>query len=60
MVLYPIIIFTNLSVFFFISISLIFLPQIYTNGVQGIRPDTSSPYYKKFLPVRFLLIVIGP
>ena len=55
--MYPILIYTNLSIFFFIGISLLFVPQIYTNAVQGHRPDVSSPYYKKFLTVRFLIIV---
>ena len=55
--MYPLLIYTNLSIFFFIGLSLLFVPQIYTNGFQGHRPDISSPYYKKFLSVRFLLIV---
>ena len=56
--MYPLLIYTNLSIFFFIGLSLVFVPQIYTNGIQGHRPDISSPYYKKFLSVRFLIIVI--
>lgn len=56
--MYPLLIFTNLSSFFFIIVSLIMLPQIYTNAMQGQRPNISSPYYSKFLTYRFLLIVI--
>lgn len=56
--MYPLLIITNLSSFFFILISLIMVPQIYTNAMQGQRPNISSAYYSKFLTYRFLLIVI--
>lgn len=57
LLMYPILIYTNLSPLLFIGFSLIFLPQIYTNAVNGHRPDISSPYYTKFLSLRFLLVV---
>lgn len=55
--MYPLLIITNLSSFFFILISLIMVPQIYTNAMQGQRPNISSAYYSKFLTYRFLLIL---
>ena len=55
---YPILIFSNLSPVFFISISLIFFPQLYHNGMIGYRPSLQAPYYSKFLLVRFLIIVL--
>ena len=58
MLVYPILVFSNFSTLFFIIISLIFLPQIYINGRNGIRPEFQSPYYSKFLLSRYLLIVI--
>lgn len=57
LLMYPILIYTNLSIFFFIGISLVFIPQIYANGIEGHRPNISSPYYQKFLLIRFLLVV---
>lgn len=37
--MYPLLVYTNLSSFFFIAISLIIVPQIYTNAIQGQRPN---------------------
>ncbi len=55
--MYPLLIYTNLSAFFFIFISLIMIPQIYSNAMQGHRPNVTSAFYTKFLSFRFLLIV---
>jgi hypothetical protein len=58
MLIYPILLLTNFNFILFIFISLIFLPQIYNNAVTGSRPDICSPYYSKFLLIRFVLIVL--
>jgi hypothetical protein len=58
MFLYPILYIANFNWLFFIGISCILFPQIYTNGKTGIRPDLNSPYYLKFILVRFAIIVI--
>lgn len=55
--MYPLLVYTNLSWFFFVGISLIMFPQIYSNAMQGLRPNVGSAYYSKFLAFRFLLIV---
>lgn len=55
--IYPILIYCNLSAFFFIIISLIMVPQIYCNALMGKRPNIASVYYTRFLSFRFLLIV---
>lgn len=55
--MYPLLIYTNLRAFFFIGISLIMIPQIYSNAINGHRPNFGSAYYMKFLSFRFLLIV---
>jgi len=38
MLIYPILLIANFNILFFIGISLLFLPQIYINAVNGIRP----------------------
>lgn len=58
LLVYPILLFTNLNSWLFIAISLIFVPQIWVNAQKGIRPDLNHPYYSKFLMLRFLIIVI--
>ena len=55
--IYPIIILTNFNWLFFIGLSCIIFPQIYTNGTINIRPDLSSAYYSQYLLSRFILIV---
>ena len=55
---YPILILSNLSGLFFVTISLIFIPQLYHNGMVGHRPSLRNPYYTKFLLVRFLIFVL--
>ena len=57
LLIYPLLLLTNLNTYLFITISLIFLPQIYVNARKGIRPDLAHPYYSKFLMFRFLIIV---
>ena len=57
LLIYPILLYSNLNAFFFLCICLLFFPQIYHNGVVSHRPNISSPYYQKFLLIRFLLIV---
>lgn len=57
LLVYPILLFTNLNSWLFIGISLLFLPQIYVNALKGIRPDLNHPYYSKFLMFRFVIIV---
>ena len=57
LLVYPILLFTNLNQWLFIGISLIFLPQIYVNAQKGIRPDLNHPYYSKFLMFRFIIVV---
>lgn len=59
LMVYPIIIFTNLSWVLFIGLSLIGFPQIYVNGINGIRPNFSSHYYTRYLLSRLLIIVIN-
>lgn len=57
LLIYPLLLLTNLNEWLFIAISLIFLPQIYVNAQKGVRPDLNHPYYSKFLMFRFLIIV---
>lgn len=57
LLVYPILLFTNLNSWLFIGISLLFLPQIYVNAQKGIRPDLNHPFYSKFLMFRFILVV---
>ena len=55
--LYPIIIISNFNSLFFIALSCIVFPQIYSNGVNNIRPKVLSAYYSQYLFSRFLIIV---
>jgi hypothetical protein len=55
--IYPILLFTNLNWMLYIGLSSILFPQIYTNGVNGHRPDLTSNYYIKYILSRYLLIV---
>ena len=57
LLVYPVLLFTNLNSWLFIGVSLLFLPQMYTNAQKGIRPDLNHPYYSHFLMVRFITIV---
>jgi len=57
LLVYPILLLTNLNQWLFIGMSLIFLPQIYVNAQKGIRPDLNHPYYNKFLMFRFIIVV---
>lgn len=58
LLIYPILLFTNLNWAFYIGLSCILFPQIYTNGVNGYRPDLTSGYYLKYILSRYLLIVM--
>jgi hypothetical protein len=55
--IYPLLLFTNINWILFIFMSSIFFPQIYTNGMNGIRPDITSSYYMRYLLSRMLIIV---
>ena len=55
--IYPLFLLTNMNWVFYIMMSCIVFPQIYTNGLNNYRPDVSSMYYTKYLFSRFLLIV---
>ncbi len=55
--IYPFILITNFNWVFFITMSCILFPQIYTNGFINIRPDLSSVYYTHYIMSRFILIV---
>lgn len=43
--MYPLIVLTNLGTPLFLAFTLIFLPQIYNNAVIGKRPNPNSIYY---------------
>lgn len=58
LLVYPILYYTNLSAYLFIALSLILFPQIVVNGQQSHRPNLYSPYYKQFVPIRYLLFVL--
>lgn len=58
LLVYPIIVLTNFNRIFFLLLSIIFLPQIYLNGINGTRPNPASKYYRHFLLYRFVLVVI--
>lgn len=58
--LYPLLMFTNFSAPLFLLMSCILLPQIYSNGLNGVRPDLASPYYARFIPARYLILVPLP
>ena len=55
--IYPILLFTNLSSVLFVAFSLIYLPQVYVNALVGKRPDPNSVFYNEFLSYRFLTFV---
>lgn len=57
LVMYPIVVLTNVGTCLFLAFSLLFLPQIYTNAVTGRRPNMNSMYYNEFLLFRFLIVV---
>ena len=57
-VIYPILSFCNASNLLFVGLSLMFLPQIYTNAINGKRPQPFSTFYREFLLVRFLFVVL--
>lgn len=42
---FPLLILTNVSSYVFVALSFIFVPQIYTNALNGIRPELTSRYY---------------
>lgn len=56
--MYLLLLVTNMGTPLFMIFSLIFLPQIYTNAVVGKRPNPNSMYYNEFLLYRFLIVVI--
>lgn len=58
--IYPLLVFTNFNAILFIGMSLIAIPQIYLNGINGIRPDLTSSFYTRYLLTRLLIIVIIP
>jgi len=55
--IYPVMIFTNLNRYLFVGVSCMLFPQIYLNAVKGNRPEYTDDYYVKFLFIRFLLIL---
>ena len=55
--IYPLLILTNLNGYLFLGLSCMIFPQIYLNAVRGHRPEVASDYYTKFIFSRFLLIV---
>lgn len=56
--IYPLLVLTNFNAILFIGMSLIAIPQIYLNGINGNRPDLTSPFYTRYLLTRLLVIVI--
>lgn len=56
--IYPLLVFTNFNAILFIGMSLIAVPQIYLNGINGNRPDLTSAFYTRYLLTRLLIIVI--
>ena len=56
--IYPILVFTNFNAILFIGMSLIAIPQIYLNGINGHRPELTSSFYTRYLLTRLLIIVI--
>jgi len=57
LLIYPLIVLTNINRIFFLGASCMLFPQIYLNAVNGIRPEIKSNYYMKFVLSRYLLIV---
>lgn len=57
LLIYPFLYFTNLNVVFYLSLSLLSLPQIYTNAIAGIRPEFNA-YYLRHILSRHAFIVI--
>ena len=55
--IYPILMVTNLNSYLFLALSCMLFPQIYLNAVRGHRPDYTSEYYTKFIFSRFILVV---
>lgn len=55
--IYPIILLTNFNWVFFIAMSCIVFPQIYTNAFVNLRPEINSVYYTQYLFSRFVIIV---
>jgi hypothetical protein len=60
MLIYPLLVLTNFNSLLFLLMSCILLPQIYSNGLNGVRPDLTSPYYARFIPARYLILVVLP
>lgn len=58
--IYPLLVFANFNAILFIGMSLIAIPQIYLNGINGIRPDLTSSFYTRYLLTRLLIIVKFP
>jgi hypothetical protein len=56
-VIYPIMIFTNLNRCLFVGLSCLLFPQIYLNAVKLNRPEYTDDYYAKFLFIRFIIIL---
>ena len=58
LMIYPILIFTNLNSLLMIGMSCLLFPQIYHNATIGLRPKLNHVYYTKYILPRFLLIVV--
>lgn len=57
LLIYPLLIFTNLNSLLLLGMSALLFPQIYLNATIGLRPVLNHPYYTKYILPRFLLIV---
>lgn len=57
LLIYPLMLLTNLNRLFFVSAACILFPQIYLNALNGIRPEITSSYYLKFVLSRYLVVV---
>ncbi len=60
LLVYPLLLLTNLSAPLFLLMTSLYVPQIYTNGIAGVRPEYTSPYYTRYLLTRMLIIVRTP
>jgi hypothetical protein len=60
LLVYPLLLLTNLAAPLFLFMSCLYFPQIYTNGLGGVRPEYTSPYYTRYLLTRMLIIVRTP
>ena len=57
LLIYPLVVVTNLNRVFFVGAACMLFPQIYLNATNGVRPEIGSSYYLKFVLSRYFVVV---